>query len=144
MGVLNWADIEQWTHKIADDVKASKVEFDGILAITRGGLIPAGLLAQYLGIKIIETVGVASYDGQEQGETVLLKHPNVLGNYLVVDDIADTGKTLELVKRLVPTSFMTAALVVKPEGREQVDFAGIEAAQNTWVTFPWEVNPDAS
>ena len=111
-----------------------------ILAITRGGLFPAGILARELNIKLIETVGMESYNGMEQGNDVqVLKEFNqrFSHNVLVVDDLADTGRTLkELKKSLVKPVVVT--LFAKPEGLSMVDYYAEEVPQDTWVRFPWD------
>jgi xanthine phosphoribosyltransferase len=120
--------------------------FAAIVCITRGGLVPAAIVARELGIRVIETVCVTSYDHVTQGELRLLKSIAAdvrdLGGgrgkgLLVVDDLVDTGKTAELVRELLPEAHY-AAVYAKPLGRPQVDTFITEVSQDTWIFFPWD------
>jgi xanthine phosphoribosyltransferase len=120
--------------------------FDAIVCITRGGLVPAAIVARELGIRLIETVCVASYDHTTQGELRLLKSVSAdivaLGGgrgkgVLVVDDLVDSGKTARLVRELLPQAHM-AAVYAKPLGRPLVDTFITEVSQDTWIFFPWD------
>src|SRR4051812_39296116 len=114
--------------------------FAAIVCITRGGLVPAAIVARELGIRVIETVCVTSYDHVTQGELRLLKSVAAevrdLGggrgrSLLVVDDLVDTGKTAKLVRELLPEAHY-AAVYAKPLGRQQVDTFITEVSQDTW------------
>jgi xanthine phosphoribosyltransferase len=121
--------------------------FDAIVAITRGGLVPAAIVARELGIRVIETVGVASYhDYQTQGEAALLKpiaadllarHPRGAG-MLIVDDLVDTGTTAKIVRDMLPEAHF-ATVYAKPMGRPLVDTFITEVSQDTWIYFPWDL-----
>ena len=110
-----------------------------MLAITRGGLFPAGILARELNIKLIDTVGIESYSETEQTEARVLKEFNqrFSHNILVVDDLADTGNTLRLLRKSLINPVI-CTLFVKPEGAGLVDYFAEEVEQNTWVRFPWD------
>ena len=120
--------------------------FKAIVCITRGGLVPAAIVARELGIRVIETVCVTSYDHTTQGEIRLLKtiaaDIAALGGgrgngVLVIDDLVDTGKTARLVRDLLPEAHM-AAVYAKPLGRPLVDTFITEVSQDTWIFFPWD------
>jgi xanthine phosphoribosyltransferase len=120
--------------------------FAAIVCITRGGLVPAAIVARELGIRVIETVCVASYDHVTQGELRLLKtiasEIVALGGgrgkgVLIVDDLVDTGTTAKLVRGLLPEAHF-AAIYAKPMGRPQVDTFITEVPQDTWIFFPWD------
>jgi xanthine phosphoribosyltransferase len=57
---------------------------------------------------------------------------------LVIDDLVDSGRTLELVRRLYPKAHF-ATVYAKPKGREQVDTFITEVSQDTWIFFPWDM-----
>jgi xanthine phosphoribosyltransferase len=120
--------------------------FAAVVAITRGGLVPAAIVARELGIRVIETVCVSSYDHITQGELKLLKGVAqdiaALGGgggkgVLVVDDLVDTGKTAKLVRELLPLAHF-AAVYAKPLGRPMVETFITEVSQDTWIYFPWD------
>jgi xanthine phosphoribosyltransferase len=114
-----------------------------VVAITRGGMAPAMIVARELDIRLVDTISVKSYDWQQQTEAVLLKAPDdaLMGDgegILVVDDLVDTGKTLELVRRLYPRAHF-ATVYAKPQGRSMVDTYITEVSQDTWIFFPWDM-----
>lgn len=136
---VSWDEVQFLCRALAERIHQDRPDLMRILAITRGGLFPAGILARELNIKLIETVGMESYSGMEQGEVRILKEFNqrFSHNVLVVDDLADTGRTLkELKKSLVKPVMVT--LFAKPEGLPMVDYYAEEVAQDTWVRFPWD------
>lgn len=113
----------------------------GIIAITRGGLVPAAIIARELEIRLIDTICVASYDHQAQSEVKVLK--SVAGDgtgYLIVDDLVDTGNTMRAVRKMLPKAHV-AAIYAKPAGRPLVDTFITEVSQDTWIFFPWDLEP---
>jgi len=120
--------------------------FEAIVAVTRGGLVPAAIVARELGIRVIETVCVASYNHTTQGELTMLKGVAdeivAVGGgrgkgVLVVDDLVDTGQTAKLVRDILPEAHF-AAVYAKPQGRPMVDTFITEVSQDTWIFFPWD------
>ena len=119
----------------------------GIVAVTRGGLVPAAIVARELDIRTIETVCVASYNGddsqpQAAAMATLIKPPApTIGDgtgWLVIDDLVDTGRTIEILRRLIPKAHF-AAVYAKPMGRPQIDTFVTEVSQDTWIYFPWDI-----
>ena len=120
--------------------------FAGVVAITRGGLVPAAVVARELNVRIIETICVASYhDYKNQGELQVLKGvaPEITSmrgegkGVLIVDDLVDTGKTARVVRDLLPSAHF-ATVYAKPMGRPLVDTFITEVSQDTWIYFPWD------
>jgi adenine/guanine phosphoribosyltransferase-like PRPP-binding protein len=110
----------------------------GIIAITRGGLVPAAIVARELEIRLIDTVCIASYDGRTQGGLKVLKSATGDGDgWLLVDDLVDTGKTAKTVRELIPRAHF-ATIYAKPAGRPTVDTFMTEVSQDTWILFPWD------
>ncbi len=113
--------------------------FRGIVAITRGGLVPAHIIARELDIRLIDTVCIASYEETEQREPRLLKGVEGDGEgWLVIDDLVDTGQTGRILRRLLPKAHF-ATVYAKPEGRPVVDTFITEVSQDTWILFPWDM-----
>ncbi len=119
--------------------------FTAVVAITRGGLVPAAIVARELGIRVIETVCVASYDYDKQGEISVLKHvsPEVTGadkgqGVVIVDDLVDTGATARVVREMLPKAHF-ATVYAKPQGRPLVDTFVTEVSQDTWIYLPWDM-----
>ena len=121
----------------------------GIVTITRGGLVPASIIARELEIRLVDTVCISSYDYQQQGEPSVLKSPTIdREGLLLIDDLVDTGQTARVVKDLVPEAHF-ATVYAKPAGRPLVDTFITEVSQDTWILFPWDsesqfVNPIVS
>lgn len=136
---LKWDGVEYCCNTIAENIKGMDFKPVGILAITRGGLVPAGILSHLLDVRMIETIGFRSYsDDRQQRPPEIFKVPSIRGvNWLILDDIVDTGKTMKHVHDMFPKSTL-AALVAK--GRLLVDVVGRVVNPDTWVKFPWEVN----
>jgi xanthine phosphoribosyltransferase len=120
--------------------------FEAIVCVTRGGLVPAAIVARELGIRLIETVCVASYSHTTQGELKVLKDVAesivAIGGgegkgVLIVDDLVDTGKTAKVVRSLIPAAHF-ATVYAKPMGRPMVDTFITEVSQDTWIFFPWD------
>ena len=114
-----------------------------IVAITRGGMAPAMIVARELDIRTVDTISVKSYDHQSQAEAVVLKAPegNMMGDgdgILIIDDLVDSGKTLELVRALYPKAHF-ATVYAKPKGEPQVDTFITGVSQDTWIFFPWDM-----
>jgi xanthine phosphoribosyltransferase len=109
-----------------------------VVAITRGGLVPAAIIARELEIRMIDTVCVSSYEHQNQGGIDVIKTPNVSGKgVLIIDDLVDTGRTAKVVREMLPDAHF-ATVYAKPEGRPMVDSYITEVSQDTWIFFPWD------
>lgn len=139
---VSWEEIKRDSVALAEKLRE---EFDvlptRILAVTRGGLIPAALVTRCLGIKDIETIGLESYD-DEQGQDdiiVILKesHKDYFENTLIIDDLVDSGKTLAFLRPLTKNCIF-ATLYAKPMGEVHTDCFVRSFGQDTWVDFPWE------
>jgi len=120
--------------------------FSTLIAITRGGLAPAAIVARALDIRCIETISIASYMTETvRGEGRIVKpiapalmQPAGGAKSLVIDDLADTGETLKLVRSLLPSAHV-ATLYVKPAGKPLADTFVKEVPQETWIYFPWDL-----
>jgi xanthine phosphoribosyltransferase len=128
---------------------ADKGPFEAIVCITRGGLVPAAIVARELEIRLIETVCIASYhDYKTQGQLVVLKDiaPKLreIGDgqgrgIIVVDDLTDTGKTAQVVRGILPNAHF-ATVYAKPQGVPLIDTFITEVSQDTWIYFPWDMD----
>jgi xanthine phosphoribosyltransferase len=125
---------------------AGQGEWRAIVCVTRGGLVPAAIVARELGIRLIETVCVASYDHKEQGALRILKEVaesvreldgGAGAGVLIVDDLVDTGQTARVVRDRLPKAHF-ATVYAKPMGRPMVDTFVTEVSQDTWIYFPWD------
>jgi xanthine phosphoribosyltransferase len=119
-----------------------------IVAITRGGMAPAMIIARELDIRTVDTISVKSYhsgggkaDQRREAEVLKRPDPALMGDgdgILIIDDLVDSGKTLELVRALYPKAHV-ATVYAKPKGRPMVDTFITEVSQDTWIFFPWDM-----
>lgn len=115
-------------------------KFDRVVAIARGGLAPAAIIARELEIRYVDTVCIASYDDRDQGELNVLKgmtDPGDGAGILVIDDLVDSGETARAVKKMLPNAHI-ATVYAKPAGLEVVDTFITQVSQDTWIIFPWD------
>ncbi|MBU6234895.1 MAG: xanthine phosphoribosyltransferase [Alphaproteobacteria bacterium] len=118
-----------------------KGPWKGIAAVTRGGLVPACVVARELDVRLIETVCIASYDHQNQGSAKILKGGEAMGDgtgWLVIDDLVDTGNTFKIIRSMLPKAHY-AAVYAKPQGIPTCDTWITEVSQDTWIFFPWDL-----
>lgn len=122
-------------------------EWRAVVAVTRGGLVPAMIVARELDIRTIDTISIRSYKGVAaeagQGQLEVLKRPDadLMGDgegILVVDDLVDSGRTLELIREMYPKAHL-ATVYAKPKGKPMVASYVTEVSQDTWIFFPWDM-----
>lgn len=117
--------------------------YRGIVAITRGGLIPAAIIARELDCRLIESVSIVTYDEEKRGEPRVAKPPLAAGDgagWLILDDLVDTGTTARVIRALLPKAHF-ATVYAKPAGKPTVDTFITEVSQDTWILFPWDTEP---
>ena len=144
----SWSDHIQAINSLGESILASSWKPTAILAITRGGLIPATILAYMLDVRRIHTLRVQHYDNKnsrlESGpqfveETHPFDAPNIYTErLLIVDDIIDTGETLKLVRRAAhdhAEEIKVAALYVRSDQKHSLDWYW--KVEDEWVVFPW-------
>ena len=147
--IISWVELHRDARYLSE-VLHQKGPWKGIIAVTRGGLVPAALVARELDIRLVDTICVTSYDAtheggkagapaQQQGEVQVLKGVSGQGDgYLLIDDLVDTGKTAQTVRQLLPKAHF-ACLYAKPAGRSIVDTFVKEFKQTKWIHFPWDI-----
>lgn len=142
---VSWDQFHRDARALAWRLAGINGKWRAIVCITRGGLVPAAIISRELGVRMIETVCVASYhEYTEQGELAILKEisPALLEEdgegTLIVDDLTDTGKTAAIVRAMMPKAHF-ATVYAKPKGRPLVDTYVTEVSQDTWIYFPWDM-----
>ncbi|RMD60873.1 MAG: xanthine phosphoribosyltransferase [Alphaproteobacteria bacterium] len=148
---VSWDQLHRDSKALAWRLVEAERPWRGIVAIARGGLVPAAIVARELEIRLIDTFCVASYDDRRQGEARILKaataalvaaHPGASdeqagAGWLIVDDLVDTGQTARIVREHLPGAHF-ATVYAKPAGRPLVDTYVTEVSQDTWILFPWD------
>ncbi|MXP56223.1 xanthine phosphoribosyltransferase [Pantoea sp. Mhis] len=136
--IVTWGMLQIYTRKLAQRLLPIE-QWQGIIAVSRGGLIPASLLARELNIRYVDTVCISSYEHDRQYELKILKHPNGDGSgFLIIDDLVDTGNTARVIRRLYPKAYF-CTIFAKPAGRELVDEYIVDVLQHTWIEHPWDM-----
>lgn len=140
---VSYENIAFMVDQLAERVR---IDYDYIIGIGRGGLIPATMLGYKLNKKVL-TFGVNTYNNQVQEDNyVIYQQPDfpksLRTSYLVVDDICDSGNTFNIFKNLYSHNeiytFEYASLFVKDKASHMVDYYGFSVPEKTWLTFPWE------
>ena len=158
-----WQDIEHHTQEILRQIHADAWRPDYVVGLTRGGLVPANLISQYLGCRM-ETLKVSLRDDTEC-ESNLWMAEDAFGhemerpkNILIVDDINDTGATLNYIREDWPSgcfpdnlrwtevwgqNVRVAVLVDNESSKNEipVSYSAVDlnkAEQDSWIVFPWE------
>ena len=158
-----WRDIEHHTQEILRQIHADAWRPDYVVGLTRGGLVPANLISQYLGCRM-ETLKVSLRDDTEC-ESNLWMAEDAFGHemeqpkrILIVDDINDTGATLNYIREDWPSgcfpdnprwtevwgSNVRVAVLVDNESSKNeipVSYSAVDinkAEQDSWIVFPWE------
>jgi len=143
---ISWDQMHRDARALAwrlDGKGPDKGNWKAVVGITRGGMVPAMIVARELDIRVVDTISVKSYDHQDRAEAKVIKSPQgeVMGDgtgILIVDDLVDTGKTLEVVRALYPNAHF-ATVYAKPQGRPMVETFITEVSQDTWIFFPWDM-----
>jgi hypoxanthine phosphoribosyltransferase len=145
---ISWNQIDRYCDKIAEDVIKSNVLPDMIVSVGRGGMVPARILSDRLGVDNVQLFSIKLYRGVGQRN-----NKPTIGNFsvdiqdkniLLVDDILDSGISIESVinhmqsKR--PKSIKTATLLCRKSNKRKSTFFADDCEDGTWIVFPWEEN----
>ncbi|HEX3254726.1 MAG TPA: phosphoribosyltransferase [Gaiellaceae bacterium] len=147
--VMSWDDLGHGARELAERIHADGFEPDVILAIARGGLLVAGALGYALGVKNTYTMNVEFYTGLDErlpAPMILPPVPELVdlteARLLIADDVADTGRTLALVKEFCDgkvAEVRVAVLYEKPTTIVHSDY--VWRTTDRWITFPWSALP---
>lgn len=136
----SWDSFKRDIDILADSIWKWKYKY--ILAVTKGWLIPAYFLADALDIKIVKTICLSSYNGRKQGDIVHNRiewfSEDILRNHkdwLVVDDIVDSWKTMNYIRNKYGVSIAFASIFKRPNVESPKYF--VKESQD-WIRFPWE------
>ncbi len=140
---ISWDQLHRDARQIAERLSNNHPPFKGIVAVTRGGLIPAAIVARELDCRLVESVSIISYDEENQKEPKVVKTPDAAGNgegFLIIDDLVDSGITAKLIRDMLPKAYF-ACLYAKPAGLTMTDEFIMQVPQDTWILFPWDTAP---
>ena len=140
---VSWTEVHRDTKHLVRKLMEMG-PWEGIVALTRGGLVPASILAREMEIRIVDTLCISTYDEQLKGTVKVLEVPEravaIDGEgWLLIDDLVDTGTTAKKAREILPKSHF-ATVYAKPLGLPIVDTFVSEVAQDVWVFFPWDTD----
>jgi len=137
--MISWEQFHRDARTLASKL-LDKGPFDKIVCVTRGGLIPAGIIARELEIRFIDTLCIVGYDDESRGKQAdILKKPEGDGEgVVIIDDLVDSGRTGKIVRQLYPKAYFVT-LYAKPEGLSTVDDYVAPVNQDAWLLFPWDI-----
>ena len=139
---VSWEELHRATRELARRQLPAE-QWKGVIAVSRGGLVPGAIVARELNLRVVESACVRSYAHQSQAaEPELLKPISCTEDgegFLVVDDLVDTGNTLRFLRKMLPKAkFIT--VYAKPKGLPLVDEYEADIEQNVWIHFPWDMH----
>ncbi|QCI16500.1 xanthine phosphoribosyltransferase [Buchnera aphidicola (Aphis craccivora)] len=138
--IVTWDMLQIYTRKLAK--RLLKINsWNAIIAVSRGGLVPASLLARELGIRYVDTICIASYnyDCLQKNRKIIKKTKINSEKIIVVDDLVDTGGTANIIRTLYPQAYFVT-IFAKPMGKLLVDDYIIDVDQNIWIEQPWDMS----
>ncbi|WP_150138544.1 xanthine phosphoribosyltransferase [Candidatus Enterovibrio escicola] len=136
--VITWDNMQMYTRQLADKLLPAE-QWIGIIAVSRGGLVPAAILARELDLHHVDTVCISSYDHDQQHDMNIIKKAEGDGEgFIVVDDLVDTGSTAKVIREMYPKAkFVTVC--AKPLGKHLVDDYVVDVIQDCWIEQPWDM-----
>ena len=143
---LSWENIENYCNKIADSVFKSCLIPDVIISIGRGGMIPSRILSDMLKVNQVYMYNIRLYTGVNKRDSVpkleFFSGTVEKKNVLLVDDIMDSGLTIEAVLNDIRSKRIAGArvatLLCKKHNIRRPAFYAAESEENQWIIFPWE------
>ena len=134
---VSWDQMHQDSKALAWRL-AEKGPWRAIVSVTRGGMVPACIVARELEVRLVDTICIKTYDHQDIAQPEILKSVTDDGaDVLIIDDLVDTGATAKVVRGLLPLAHY-ATVYAKPAGRDLVDTFVTEVSQDTWIFLPWD------
>jgi len=150
--ITNWEYIYGLCRDVSDDVKADDFEPDVVVALARGGWFAGRILCDFLGLDDLTSLKIEHYVGTAaKADEPEVRYPMPEGSVegkdvLIVDDIADTGQSIEhayeYVQEREPNAVRTATLQLLQTSEFEPDFVGERLAEWTWVVYPWNFVED--
>ncbi len=137
---ISWNEFHQDVKTLCEKIRKSG-EYDKIVAISRGGLIPAGIIAYELNIRNSAVINIATYVGASHLKMDEVDKPEYVGRVdektLIIDDLSDSGQTFRVMRRQFPRG-KYVTVYAKEKGKSEVDIYAKDIPDN-WVVFPWDV-----
>lgn len=137
---ISWNEFHRDVKNLAEKIK-KQGQFKRIIAVSRGGLIPAGILSYELDIRQCDSINIQTYDAMQQRSAQDIIVNNKLdkadAQTLIVDDLSDSGQTFQILQKLFPNAYRVA-VYAKPNGKKDTNIFA-RALPDQWVVFPWDI-----
>ncbi len=140
MKQISYTEIDNACFKIAEKIKSENCPNYTIVAVSRGGLVPAAIVSHYLGYKDIKFIRLSSYSNEKQHSEIVDTTTDIIENSpstYIIDDICDSGDTLQYLKRKYPNTRIFTLINKNPTILP--DYYPISEPSGLWIHFPWEV-----
>ena len=138
-----YEEMHEKSVKLAQIIKEKNIDFTKMVVVSRGGFVPASVVAYTLGIQDVDIVSIQSYVHREAGKAIVHRAPRTEEVVLVIDDIVDKGGTASALKTYMPNMHL-GVLYAKPRGLPLANTYVEEITQNTWPVFPWDEEDKAN
>jgi len=141
--IVSWRTVTSLCSKLVERLKDNYPNINdyNIIGLSRGGLVPSVMVSNMLNIRKVHSLGIKSYDNEQQGAPELYQVPNLsmLSKILVIDDISDTGDSFINTKDMLEgKDVITASLFIKNNTKYKPDVYIKSVDTAVWVVFPWE------
>ena len=149
--LISWDSVSRLAYRLAERILDAEYRPDLVVAIARGGYVPARLLCDFLQLYDLASIRVEHYQaGAQQRHGARLKYPFAAEaadrRVLIVDDVCDSGETyqvaLEHIAALDPSDIKTVALHFKQGASFEPDYIADELTRWRWLIYPWAVTED--
>ncbi len=150
--LVSWNEAARLAKSVAKQIKRSEYKPDLIIAVARGGLVPARIICDFLHHKDVVSIKVEHWGIAATLGTADIKYflpPQVDAKdkkILIIDDVADTGdtflETLKYIKSLDPVEVRTAVLHYKTSSSFEPDYWGEKLTRWNWIIYPWAIFED--
>ena len=139
----SYDEIHQKAVELAELIKEKNIQFTKMVVVSRGGFVPASVVAYCLGIQDVDIVSIQSYVHREPGKAYVHRAPKTEEIVLVIDDIVDKGGTAQALREFMPNMHL-AVIYAKPRGMPLANTYVEEITQDTWPVFPWDEEDKAN
>lgn len=138
---ISWNEFHQDVKNLCKQIKRSG-EYNKIVAISRGGLIPAGIISYELNIRNSAVINISTYVGSEHLKIDKIDNPEFVGKIdkktLIIDDLSDTGQTFQIMRQQFPSG-KYVSVYTKNKGEHEVDIYA-RKVPDKWLVFPWDID----
>jgi hypoxanthine phosphoribosyltransferase len=151
--LISWSEVERLCLNLAMQIKQSGYRPDIVVTIARGGYVPSRLICDHLDIMSLTSIKIEHYlSGSTKQEQAVIRYPLSVDienlNVLLVDDVDDSGDTLEVaiehLRSFNPGQIRIAVMHHKVVSYFPVDYYAHKVVKWRWLIYPWAVKEDVS